>query len=309
MSGNRLNETNTVIHLAIAFDNNYLNPFYALAASLISAHPGHQLHIHAIATGLEHEEYERISRYLSASGHVITFYKIDESVARSFVLLDKWTSAVYYRLFFPFLVPSAITRLLYLDSDMIVLKNLSEIYAIDLEGRPVAAVYDNYVKIQPLLNITEEGEYFNSGMLLIDVAQWREVRVSERAMEFLRDHPERIRFVDQCALNAVLYHNWKKVDARYNLLYSYIPEGMSRKQMEKFLENKVIVHFTLQRPWQMLCKNPLRGLYFSFLRKAGRTKSYSDFSVSKLPAWLRIRAVEFYFNLPFLQRMWRYVKS
>lgn len=301
-----------MIHLAIAFDDNYLDPFYALASSLVSVHPHGRLHIHAIATGISDNQKEEIRRYLSAGGHALSFYDIDESVARRFVLLDKWTSAVYYRLFFPFVIPASVQRLLYLDSDMIVLKNLSDLYTQDLETYPVAAVYDNYVKIQPKLGIDEPGEYFNSGMLLIDIQRWQAERISEQAMDYLIRYPERIQFVDQCALNAVLYKRWKKIDKRYNLLYSYIPEGMRGRALQHALKDVVVVHFTIQRPWHMLCRNPFRTQYFRFLRGAGRGKSfipYDDFSILKFPAWLKIRVTDLYFTLPLLPRLWRRLKS
>jgi lipopolysaccharide biosynthesis glycosyltransferase len=88
---------------------------------------------------------------------------------------------------------------------------------------PVAAVYDNYVKSQPLLGIFDEGEYFNSGMLLIDVEKWREQNISEKVMEYLLKYPERIKFVDQCGLNAVLNGNWMKLPARFNRIFTYLP--------------------------------------------------------------------------------------
>jgi lipopolysaccharide biosynthesis glycosyltransferase len=234
---------------------------------------------------------------------------VDKNLVEKFVLRDQWTSAAYYRLFFSSLLPVNIERLLYLDCDTLVINPLTELFQLPLDGHPVGAVYDNYVKTQPAIGIFEEGEYFNSGVLLMDLAKWRQQAISEKTFAYLTSYPDRIRYVDQCALNAVLKRNWRKLDFRFNLMYSALPEPLDQLQMKKYLKEVTIIHFTLQRPWQMLCRNRLRFLYFHYLPHSGSRfffwNYYSDFKMRKIPEWLRIRAIEFYFDTPFIQRIWR----
>lgn len=303
-----MNYKSQTIHIAVAFDQNYLHPFYALITSLFQNNPEINFNIHAISTGISDLEREKIQKYIKEEGSEIFVYSIDASPIQDFKLTSNWTHAVYYRLFLPLLVPTSVDRLLYLDSDTIVIGKISSLFDINLEEYPLAAVYDNYVKAQPLLNINLEGEYFNSGVLLIDVKKWRQQKVSERAMEYLAMHPERILYVDQCALNAVLFKNWKKIDSKYNLLYSYLQETISKTELNTIIKNIVIVHFTLQRPWNMLCKNRLRSFYYYYLAKSPvgkRQYDYVDFEWNKIPAWVKIRLLEFYFDQPLLQWLWR----
>ena len=298
-----------VYNIAIAFDQNYLHPIYALVTSILRHNAGSKLHFHAIATGISVHEKEKLRNYIELTGGKLSFYDVNEELVRKFVLTNnKWSPAVYYRLFFPLLISEDIRRLLYLDSDTIVINDLYELYTLDLGHHPVAAVYDNYVKVQPLLSIHEPGEYFNSGVLLLDIKRWKEQKISEQAIDYIMKHPDRLQFVDQCALNGVLHNNWKKIDSRYNLLYSYIPESISKKGLAFFLKSKVVVHFTIQRPWNMLCKNRLRYLYHHYLSQAPvaqRRQKYVDFAWSKIPAWIGIRVSEFYFDHPLIQQVWR----
>ena len=295
------------LHLAAAFDQYYRAPFYAWLYSVLAHHTDQPVHFHLIAKDIPETEKQKIASI--AQGHAVTFYPIDEQAAARFVLASKWTQAVYYRLYFPFLLPRSIERLLYLDVDTIVLTNLSDFYRLDLEGKPLAAVYDNYVKTQPLLGIHEPGNYFNSGVMLMDLKRWREMKISEDAIDYLLKYPESIRFVDQCGLNAILVNRWKKLDACYNFMYSYVPEEASLKELKGILQDKYVVHFTLQRPWEMLCKNRLRFLYFQYLKNwSGRTSNYTDFAWRKIPSWLKIRAVEFYFDAPLARKIWRALK-
>ena len=145
--------------------------------------------------------------------------------------------------------------------------------------------------------------------MVIDTEMWKKQRIADRAAQYLLEHPERILFVDQCGLNAILRNNWKKLDTRFNTMYSVLKEDAARKEIEDVLARAVVVHFTLQRPWQMLCRNRLRFLYFDYLKESGVTglpwHGYTDFELRKIPAWLKVRALEFYFDSPLLQRLWR----
>jgi lipopolysaccharide biosynthesis glycosyltransferase len=298
------------IHLAIAFDFHYYNPFCALLASIHSTHERGSVHFHVIAPDIQGIQRERIESYVSEFRNTIRFYTVEDNRIQQFVLKSTWTKAVYYRLYFPFIVP-AVNRLIYIDCDTLVLKNLIELYEADMDGCPVAAVYDPYVQMQPLIGIHRPGEYFNSGVLLIDTARWREQQISEKAIDFLLKHPDRIMFVDQCAMNAVLSGNWKKLNERFNLLYSYIPEFSTLADEKKYIEDKVIIHFTLQRPWLLLCKNPYRYLYSKFLDESGLKEGniIVDYSIVKLLKFVSLRVKEFYNHQPLLKKTWRALKD
>lgn len=295
------------IHLGIAYDQNYLPQFYALAASIFASNSGNDITIHAIVTGVTADSRARIKEYVQENKAHILFYDVDEEQLGKYVLTNKWTSAVYYRLMFPLMVPKEVTKLLYIDSDTLVLNDLHTLFDQSTGSYPVAAVYDNYVRKQDLLGIHEEGEYFNSGVLLINIPKWNEQRISEQCFEYLAKYPERILFVDQCALNAVLKNNWKKMDFRMNCLYSYLPDGMNRRELRSFIADVVVLHFTLQRPWTYLCKNPYRSLYGRYLRESGFTRNVRtvDFEWNKVPDKMKIQLVEWYHQSGIVKKMWR----
>jgi lipopolysaccharide biosynthesis glycosyltransferase len=299
-----------MFHLAIAFDNNYLVPFYALACSIFENNKKTAFHFHCIIRNIEEKEKQNIIEYLKENSSRISFYEVDEKVIKNFVTLSHWNTSVYYKMFFPLLIDSSVKKILYLDTDMLVINSLNELYQTDLEGFPLAAVYDNYVKIQPDLGIIEEGKYFNSGMMLIDVKKWNIEQISQKAINFLQIYPEQIKFVDQCALNAVLKDNWLRVEEKFNLIYSYIPQDLSNLQLQEFIKDKVVIHFTLQRPWNFLCKNRLRVLYQYYLKKSPKKSENSivDFHFNKLMSFLKIRLSEFYLDSPMLQKTWRKIK-
>lgn len=302
-----------MIHLAIAFDNNYLVPFYALASSVFFNNPGQSFTFHCITRDIDLSEKKAIEEYIHAQGADIYFYQVDEALLQQFVstIHSTWTLAVFCKIFFPLLVPESLDRLLYLDTDMLVINPLKELYEVDLDTYPLGAVYDCYVKTREDLGIVEEGNYFNSGMLLFNLKRWREQNISQKAINFLCHYPEKIKYVDQDALNAVLINNWKKLPEKYNLIYSYIPQNASKKELIAFIQDKVIIHFTLQRPWTMLCKNRFRYLYKFYLKKSPKYKEkvIINFSFAKIVPFLKLRFVEWYLDKPWIQKIWRKIKK
>lgn len=300
------------MHLAISFDQNYLIPFYALVGSIFYHNKNEKLVFHCIITGISENEKQKIITYLQNNQADIYFYDIDETLIQKFMgtIRGTWTLAVYYKMFFPLLVPKDLDKLLYIDTDALVINPLIDLYQQDLENYPLGAVYDCYVKTQPEIGITTEGNYFNSGVLLFNLPIWRQQQISEKAIQFLQQYPEKIKFVDQDAMNAVLINNWKKLPEKYNLIYTYLPQDASRQELERFIQDKVIIHFTLQRPWAFICKNRFRHLYKFYLKKTPKRneKIITDFTFAKILPYLRLRLVEWYLDNAWVQAIWRKIK-
>ena len=301
-----------ILNIAISFDQNYLNQFYVLLESLFCNNKNQLIDFHLIIKDdISVREIKKIESYINSKNCNFCRYYVDENLIAKFVIKDTWPPSVYYKIFFPILVPSHIEKLLYLDTDTIIINSLSTVFNIELGNYPLAAVYDNYVKNQPLIGIEEDGKYFNSGVLLFNLVSWRQQNISEKAINYLKFEPQNILFVDQCALNAVLIDNWMALESRYNLIYSYIPQDISRQELKKFINNKVIIHFTLQRPWNFLCKNRLRVLYKKYFKISTNTKgSYCvDFSIQKIPYWIKLRIKEIYIDIWILKIFWRSIKK
>jgi len=299
------------MHIAIAFDSNYLVPFYALVTSIFYNNPNQAITVHCIIRGISELEKQKIVKYINNHNSSIYFYVIDEELIANFVVRSQWTTAVYYKIFFPLIVPDTLERLLYLDTDTLVLNNLNTLYNTDFHHYPLAAVYDNYVKIQPDLGIYEEGCYFNSGVMLFNLKEWKKQHMSEKALDILSNHPEKITYVDQDALNAVLINNWLRIPEKFNLLYSYIPQDLPKSLFKDFLKDKVVIHFTLHRPWSCLCQNRFRYLYKKYLRLSPKrdTQVIQDFSLKKTRLFVHLRIVEFYIDNQWLRSAWKMIKS
>lgn len=257
----------SIIHIAIAFDRNFLIPYYVLLTSIFNNDSDSKFVFHTIAEGINDSEKGKIKSFITEHNGEVVFYNMDSTTVKSFVSPDPKhiSAATYYRIYFPDLVPDFIEKLIYLDTDVLVLKSLKSLYSYNLNNFPVAAVPDIHISSYPPLDI-EEGDYFNAGIMLIDVKLWREQKIAEKAIQLIYAYPEKMTLGDQDGLNGVLKKNWFKLDTKYNLTFYNIPETIKKKEMDSFIKDTVIIHFTTQnKPWLMTCRNRFSYLYFKYL--------------------------------------------
>lgn len=282
-----MNDTDQTIHLALAFDRNFIIPFHVLLVSIFANNSKYQVILHVVAEDLEEKERADIVLFVEKNNANIYFYSIEKNVVRQFILLTDAphvTAATYYRLYIPELVPGDINRLLYLDTDTIVNGELGALYKTLLGPYPVAAVSDSKILTRPDLGIHKNGGYFNAGVLLINLKEWKRQRISEKTIEYLNDFSDKLVLGDQDALNFVLANNWYKLCRGYNVTFYDIPNRLKRQNFEAYLNEKVIIHYTTQnKPWLLTCTNRLRYLYRYYFQRSpyGSSCFYADEKLRK----------------------------
>lgn len=270
-----------VINIALAFDQNFIIPFYVLTNSIFDTNPQNKFVFHLIATGLKESEKNDVKNFIEKHKGEIHFYQPDEKLLEKFVIPKHthFSIATYYRLFFPELISPEIKKLLYLDTDIVIIGDLAPLYNINIDQVPLAASVDPKINRRPELGIYEDHNYFNAGVLLINTEEWNRQQVTFKAIEFLLSFPDKIQWADQDGLNAVLIKNWKKIDNKFNITYYDIPPYLSKKEIINFLKDKTVIHFTTQhKPWLISGANRLRFLYQQQLKNlpVKTYKKYTD---------------------------------
>jgi lipopolysaccharide biosynthesis glycosyltransferase len=167
-------------------------------------------------------------------------------------LPQDWGSSVmaYARLALPALVPD--DRIVYIDADLLVQRDLGELWCADLGNAVIAAVTDLNVKtlgeatlpIQEL-GLPEGAPCFNSGFLVIDLTKWRAEDISAAALQYLQRWPQHAANWDQSALNVVLYGRWKAIDVSWNT-----PGWWADQGREGCTLDAPVLHFVgPHKPW------------------------------------------------------------
>jgi hypothetical protein len=174
----------------------------------------------------------------------------------------------YARLLLPELVP--LRRILYLDADVLVLRNLEEIHEMALDGCLAAAARDlvptfgeRFGERCAAFGLEPGGAYFNSGVMLIDLEGWRRERVHMRAFEELGSG-KRFDCADQCALNLVMHGRIKRLPALWNSFYQ-----LCSSDDHDWDESRVIHYASPWKPWLYYDPRPPGQLFYLFAKWAG----------------------------------------
>jgi lipopolysaccharide biosynthesis glycosyltransferase len=309
-----MDTSSSPLHLALAFDQNFVTPLYVLLTSIFANNAHNQLHIHAVATGVSEAERTKITNFIESQHASISFYQIDESYVASFATSEdvRYGLAIFYRLLLPAMLPASVRKLIYIDVDIIVVGDLAELYNTPLEDVPVAAVADPVEWDRPDLGIPDRANYFNSGVLLINIDLWLRQQIAEKAISFLKQYPEKVTYPDQDALNATLIGNWRKLDNKFNYTYRAVPV-IPRKELEKIVATKVIIHYNESaKPWHRHSASPLKYLYHQYFVKSpvAHQNPYFSVKISKqyLYKTVKYSLLNLYLQNEILVKVWRKIK-
>lgn len=222
--------------------------------------------------------------------------------------------SAYARLFVASMLPEELGRVIYLDCDMLICSSLRDLWNTDLKENVLGAVQDSVNdSTKNAVGLREEEKYFNSGMLLINLKEWRACGVEKQCLDMITSHHGRVIHHDQGVLNGVLHEKCLFLPLQYNVMtihYMFSPQKIEKYfgdkafsyngvEIQKAKENPVILHFTpsfTSRPWVKDCKHPLRGLYWDVLRRT----PWSDAEQQKNHAKWYVKLIEWrYRNLPY----------
>lgn len=118
------------------------------------------------------------------------------------------------------------SRVLVLDSDILVRTGVGRLWDTDLDGAVAAACVDPFIPTiassrglaqLALPALRPNAPYLNAGVFLADLDLWRQRQIGARAIEVISQNPAALRWYDQDAINAVLAGQWKILDARWQM--------------------------------------------------------------------------------------------
>ena len=249
------------IPIAFSTDSNYL-PYVAVAVnSLVANTKSGNLDVFILHDGLDCAEQADFLKGVRNCGRLsVRFVDVGEAVngtiGSSFVQTGHISRASLFRLFLPEIL-AAYERAIHLDADLIVCRDIVELFESDLHGCLLGAVRDyalknamrnrsDYYALASEYGFSEWDEYINSGVLVMDLAALREsalldvlLTVAVKASRF---------FCDQDALNFICKGRIRFLDPKWNVLTI---SSCYEKQFELTGGKFGIVHFAgNSKPWK-----------------------------------------------------------
>lgn len=297
-----------IAHIVYASDNKFAE---ILEVSMISLYENSKdmedIIVYILNNGINEENQYKIN-LVSKSYHRSTpiwLEAIDISKELNMkVEMDRGSLSQYSRLFISRELPLGLSRVLYLDCDVIINKSIWELWNLSLHGKTVAALRDAFSKYYRVnIGLQPNDLMFNSGVMLIDLERWKDQQIEEKLLKFISKKKGKIQQGDQGALNAVLSYETYCFEPRFNsitifydftykdmLIYRRPPEFYTEKELKEAVENPSIIHFTTsflsERPWVRGCRHKYAGEWVRYKKMGGWANS--ELHKDNRPRWKKI---------------------
>lgn len=286
----------TKIPVFLSADNAY-SPFLATTIASICDNTASFVDIYVLDCGISETNKNKILQLKDQfQNFAIEWIPIDtQKIFEKFVVKAHFSKAMYSRLLIPELKPT-IHRAIYTDVDVIFSGDLKTLFEENLDGFPIGAVWEDHMENNGnnaehlnRLGINKEHKYFSSGLLLIDMDQWRKDNYTEKLLNAESKLRPVLKYPDQDLLNFCFACNYKQLNERY-----CVTAPRARKHYKNGeLKDCVIRHFEGgKKPW--LC-HPLifeqkKSNYIGkslFWKYAKKTEFYDEL-ISRFPIYKTI---------------------
>jgi len=239
------------IPIFFAVDDAYC-PFLAVALqSLISnASSEHMYLIKILQTDISSENKKKIGKF-ERENVDIEFVDLNyyiQKIKDKLHTRDYYSKTTYFRLFLPNLFPQY-DKVLYLDSDIVILDDIAQLYNIDMGDNLVAAAPDDVIQfnkvfqvyVEKVVGVADYRRYFNAGVLLMNLHELRRFKFLEKFLYSL----DRIKFTvaqDQDYLNRLCKGRVKLLDRVWDRMPIADPKIKT--------EDVKLIHYNLAfKPW------------------------------------------------------------
>ncbi len=260
----------STIHVACCFDAAFKAHFMALVHS-IARHASCPIVVHAMHDGSV-EPFAVPDAFRSRL--VIEFYDAG-ALVRDFPVNGPQSTITFARLFLPKLL-AGVRKVVYLDSDIVVRRDLAPLFDDGVRAAAVGAVLDYPLLllaerrqfmgreqprrvdeyIRDFLGLKAPEKYFNAGVLVIDIDRFSDAGVLDRAAHFISRKGRGAILNDQDALNVALQGEVDLIDPRWN----YMPQfaGMVERLgatadamsvLRQCSDDPWIIHYAGEKPW------------------------------------------------------------
>ena len=266
------------MNILLTINKKYVKLVNILLNSIQLSNKDTKFDVYILHRELDIEDKKIIESGLDLNKFNIKMIKIDEEEVKNFPQYQKrYPKEIYFRLFATKYLPENIDKILYLDSDTLVINKLDELYNMDFEGNfYIATTHVKKIlrKINEVrLRIDDDVPYINTGVLLINLKELRKIDVQKEVCEFVENNSKKLMLPDQDIITALYGNKIKIVDAlRYNLgdrdlnLYNlnHIKNPIGLKWVK---ENTVIIHYYgRNKPWNKNYRGKLGVFYYRLER-------------------------------------------
>ena len=248
------------MNILCATDEKYAPYCGVMLTSFLENHKSFHTEVHIIVKSRlkAEKKLKRLEKRYDVEVNIIEFPFIDV-VSTIDICHEYLTVETLYRLFVTDILPKELDRVLYLDCDIIVDSDVSELFSMDLDGISALVAVDTpwhtMVSHPKRLGYPEEKGYFNAGVMMINLEYWREHNISSQCYAFLKKNFRNLSLFDQDVLNVILLYSKKYVSLTYNFQHTAVLKEYydlydeETKAVVSSQKPKIIHYTTRMKPW------------------------------------------------------------
>ena len=178
-------------------------------------------------------------------------------------------------------------KVIYLDCDLIVNSDLKDLWNFDVNGVAVAMAPDHLYKDATTLERLKmtNGEYLNSGVIVMNLEYWRKHDVQNRVLTFIEENGMNLIYFDQDALNVTLQNERRKLPLKYDCTPYHLLRNLDNfpseihEEIRKARITPTIFHYMgPTKPWSLGSYVPGKELFKKYQRLSG----WRHYAINKL---------------------------
>lgn len=314
--------------------------------SFLMNNPGYEPEeLFFIDYGINSANKKTLNGIAAQYGRRITYLQgrpVTDMIKRQFPNMKAWggTMAPNAKAFLDKILPEYVERVLFLDADTLVMGSIEGLQHLDMRGAALAAVPQNWVSARvrsgEIRLYSGSSFYFNSGVLLIDLAVWRREDCHSMVIDILHKKKQ-LYTPDQTLLNnAIPARLQYQLPLKYNHLTHYIHPRQERsylsedyihtaEEIEEAIRHPVIMHCTSgdhqARPWHKGCWSYRKEEYLRYkalspwkdvplkpdYRKTQQRKGFRNKGI-KLMYWMLSRQPSYRLSSLYTKYFWALVR-
>lgn len=273
------------MNLLLTLDENYLLPCKVMLDSFFASNPQEKdVTVYLLHSAIPGGKLAELEAFCAAFGAKLIPIAVEPTLFESAPTSKRYPKEMYYRLLSPLILPRQVERVLYLDPDMLIINPLRPLWEQNLGGKVFAAAsHTGLTEMANEINqrrLDTEHEYFNSGVMLIDLKAARSLVTAEDVFRCVSEHEKELILPDQDVFNMLYGKQTLPVeDVLWNYdvrnYAKYLIRSSGSHDLNWVMDNTAVLHFCgKNKPWHADYKNPFGMLYLHYqnltLRKLGQ---------------------------------------
>lgn len=258
------------MNFLLSANNLYILPVTVCITSILENHKNEKVSVYIFQNDFTEKNKDTLNELGEKYQQNIFIIKIQDYFYNQVAVL-RWSKETYYRLLINEFLPKDLDRILYLDCDIIVNKNIERFYNQDFKDFSIFALPEKQNNQERIRLGLENGDYFQAGVLLFNLEKMRPIMNYEKSLEIINNLGDRLKAVDQDVINVAFNGRIKSINKKFNNMGISNFNGnnwqrLFNKVNKKEIEETYVFHYATGKPWNNLFAGSCEQVWYKYLR-------------------------------------------